>query len=155
MGSEMCIRDRFLSTHQPSSAAPLFREALLIDPDFLHAKTGLAAALLSQPGSEARRLLAEIFSEHPDDIETLLMLARLELETRNLDQADKLLNRALTSAEDKNIQPLDIYALKASADMLRDKENSEWIDKALQISPAYGDIYYVSCLLYTSDAADE
>ena len=134
----------FLSTHQPSSAAPLFREALLIDPDFLHAKTGLAAALLSQPGAEARRLLAEISTEHPDDIETLLMLARLELETRNLDRADNLLDRALASAESKNILPLDIYALRASADMLRDKENSEWIDKALQISPAYGDIYYVS-----------
>ncbi len=134
----------FLSTHQPSSAAPLFREALLIDPDFLHAKTGLAAALLSQPGSEARKLLSEISAEHPDDIETLLMLARLHLETRNLDEADKLLNRALISADSKNILPLDIYALKASADMLRDKEDSEWIDKALEISPAYGDIYYVS-----------
>lgn len=134
----------FLSTHQPSSAAPLFREALLLDPDYLHAKTGLAAALLSQPGAEARRLLSELATEHPDDIETLLMLARLELETRNLDQADALLNRALASAEDKNILPLDIYALKASADMLRDIENSEWIDKALEISPAYGDVYYVS-----------
>ena len=28
--------------------------------------------------------------------------------------------------------------------MLRDKEDSEWIGKALEISPAYGDIYYVS-----------
>ena len=134
----------FLSTHQPSSAAPLFREALLIDPDFLHAKAGLAAALLSQPGAEARKLLAEISIEHPDDVETLLILARLELETKNLDQADKLLDRALKSAAQNNILPLDIYALKAAADMLRDVEDSQWIQKALDISPAYGDIYYVS-----------
>ncbi len=134
----------FLSTHQPSQAAPLFQEALQLDPDLLHAKTGLAAALLSQPGAEARKLLAEISIEHPDDVETLLMLARLELETRNLDQADQLLDRALSSAEAQDISPLDIYALKASADMLRDVEDSEWTKKALQISPAYGDVFFVS-----------
>ncbi len=134
----------FLSTHQPSQAAPLFQEALQLDPNLLHAKTGLAAALLSQPGAEARKLLAEISIEHPDDVETLLMLARLELETRNLDQADQLLDRALTSAESQSISPLDIYALKASADMLRDVEDSEWTKKALQISPAYGDVFFVA-----------
>lgn len=133
----------FLSTHQPSQAAPLFKEALLIDPELLHAKTGLAAALLSQPGAEARKLLAEISIEHPNDVETLLMLARMQLETRNLDDADKLLDRALASAEDQNLAPLDIYALKASADMLRDIEDSEWTKKALEYSPAYGDVYFV------------
>jgi len=133
----------FLSTHQPSAAAPLFREALLLDPDFLHAKTGLAAALLSQPGAEARKLLAEISIEHPDDVETLLMMARLELETRNLDQADALLDRALASTEQQGLAPLDVYALKASADMLRDIEDSEWTDKALEFSPAYGDVFFV------------
>ena len=133
----------FLSTHQPSSAAPLFREALLIDPDLTHAKTGLAAALLSQPGAEARKLLNEIATEHPDNVEALLMMARLSLETRNLDQADELLDRALNSAEKNDIVPLDIYALKASADMLNDIEDSEWTKKALEISPAYGDVFYV------------
>ncbi len=133
----------FLSTHQPSSAAPLFREALLIDPEYMHAKTGLAAALLSQPGAEARKLLNEISTEDPDNVEALLMMARLSLETRNLDQADELLERALKSAETNNIVPLDIYALKASADMLNDVEESEWTTKALEISPAYGDVFYV------------
>lgn len=133
----------FLSTHQPSSAAPLFREALLIDPAYMHAKTGLAAALLSQPGAEARRLLNEIATEDPDNVEALLMMARLSLETRDLDQANEILDRALTSAAASDIVPLDIYALKASADMLNDAEDSEWTRKALEISPAYGDVYFV------------
>ncbi len=133
----------FLSTHQPSQAAPLFQEALLIDPNLLHAKTGLAAALLSRPGPEARKLLAEIHIEHPDDVETLLMLARMELETRNLEAADQLLDQALESAENKALSPLDIYALKASADMLRDNEDSEWTKKALEYSPSYGDVFFV------------
>ena len=133
----------FLSTHQPSAAAPLFREALLLDPELLHAKTGLAAALLSQPGAEAQKLLVEISTEHPNDVETLLMMARLSLETRDLDQADKLLNRALESTERQGLAPLDVYALKASADMLRDIEDSQWIEKALEFSPAYGDVYFV------------
>ena len=110
----------FLSTHQPSLAAPLFREALLIDPDYLHAKTGLAAALLSQPGAEARKLLAEISSEHPDDVETLLMLARLQLETGNIDQADQILDHAIDSVEQQQLSPLDVYCLLYTSPSPRD-----------------------------------
>ena len=133
----------FLSTHQPSQAAPLFREALLLDPELIHAKTGLVAALLSQPGAEARKLLEEIARDDPGNVEALLMQARLELETRNLDSADQLLDRALASADAQGLAPLDIYALKASADMLRDIEDSEWTKKALEYSPAYGDVFFV------------
>ncbi len=133
----------FLSTHQPSEAVPLFEEAIQLDPDYLHAQTGLVAALLSQSGSEARMLLSDLHQKHPDDVELLLLLARLELESRNVDNADKLLDRALISAEANNITPLDIYALKVSADLLRDNEDSEWVQKALDYSPAYGDIYFI------------
>lgn len=133
----------FLSTHQPSQATPLFEEAIALDPDYLHALTGLVAALLSQSGNEARMLLAELHQKHPDDVELLLLLSRLELESRNVDNADKLLDRALASAKAKDITPLDIYALKVSADLLRDNEDSEWVQKALDYSPSYGDIYFI------------
>jgi len=133
----------FLSTHQPSEAVPLFREALLIDPTLVHAKTGLAAALLTGSGEEGQALLQQIRQEHPDNIEALLMHARLNLETQKLESADILLDKALQSAEANDISPLDIYALKATSDMLRDVENSEWVDKALAISPAFGDVYYI------------
>ncbi len=133
----------FLSTHQPSEAAPLFQEALQLDPDYLHAQTGLVAALLTQSGSEARRLLAELSAKHPQDVELLLLQSRLLLESRNVDAADELLDRALASAEENNITPLDIYALKVSADLLRDNDDSPWVQKALDYSPTYGDIYFI------------
>ena len=133
----------FLSTHQPSQAVPLFEEAIALDPDYLHAQTGLVAALLSGSGNEARALMGQLFQKHPDDVELLLLLSRLELESRNVDDADELLDRALISAEENNISPLDIYALKVSADLLRDNDNSEWVQKALDLSPAYGDIYFI------------
>lgn len=134
----------FLSTHQPSQAVPLFEEALQLDADYVHAQTGLIAALLSsESGNEARRLLVQLGQEHPNDVEILLLLARLSLETRNVDDADKLLDRALDSAAAQNMAPLDIYALKASADLLRDEDSSEWVDKALAYSPAFGDIYFI------------
>ena len=138
----------FLSTHQPSQAAPLFEEALQLDPEYLHAQTGLVAALLSQPGSEARNLLVQIAVDHPDNVEALLMLARLALETHDTSRANQLLDQALDSASAQNITPLDIYALKASSDLLvTDDHNitseNTWVKTALEYSPAYGDIYFV------------
>ncbi len=133
----------FLSTHQPSQAVPLFEEAIALDPEYLHARIGLAAALLSQGGNEAGILLDELHRKHPDDVELLLLLSRLQLESRNVDNADALLDRALESAAANNISPLDIYALKVSADLLRDNDDSQWVKKALDLSPAYGDIYFI------------
>jgi tetratricopeptide (TPR) repeat protein len=133
----------FLSTHQPSEAVPLFEEAMQLDPDYLHAQTGLVAALLTQPGAEGRQLLIQLAETHPDDVELLLLQARLALESRNLDIADRLLNRALESATKNNITPLDIYALKVSSDLLRDIDDSPWVQKALDYSPAYGDIHFI------------
>ena len=133
----------FLSTHQPSEAVPLFEEALQLDEDYLHAQTGLVAALLTQSGGEARQLLRQLSNEHPDDVELLLLQSRLLLESRNVNAADTLLDRALASAEANNITPLDIYALKVSADLLRDNDDSPWVQKALEYSPAYGDIHFI------------
>lgn len=138
----------FLSTHQPSQAAPLFEEALQLDPEYLHAQTGLVAALLSVPGGEARNLLVQIAIDHPDNVEALLMLARLALETHDTERAHQLLDQALKAAKEQNITPLDIYALKASADLLVTDEynitsENTWVKKALEYSPAYGDIYFV------------
>ncbi len=134
----------FLSTHQPSQAVPLFEEAMQLDPDYLHAQIGLVAALInSQSGSEGRRLLLQLHAENPDNIELLLLRARLELEQNNLQTADTLLDTALVSAEKNNMAPLDIYALKVSADLLRDIDDSEWVEKALAYSPAYGDVYFI------------
>lgn len=138
----------FLSTHQPSQAAPLFEEALQLDPNYLHAQTGLVAALLSEPGAEARNLLVQIAIDHPDNVEALLMLARLALETNDTERAHQLLDQALESADAQNLTPLDIYALKASADLLVTDEHNitrenSWVKKALDFSPAYGDIFFV------------
>ncbi|MEM7259319.1 MAG: hypothetical protein AAF404_18225, partial [Pseudomonadota bacterium] len=108
-----------------------------------HAQTGLVAALLTQPGGEGRQLLSQLAQQYPDDVELLLLQARLELESRNVDTADAMLDRALATAEQNNITPLDIYALKVSADLLRDIDDSPWIQKALDYSPAYGDIYFI------------
>ncbi len=138
----------FLSTHQPSQAAPLFEEALQLDSTYLHAQTGLVAALLSQPGGEARNLLVQIAIDHPDNVEALLMLARLALETHDTERASQLLDQALDGASAQNITPLDIYALKASADLLVTDEHNitsenTWVKKALEYSPAYGDIFFI------------
>lgn len=134
----------FLSTHQPSQAVPLFEEALQLDANYVHAQMGLVAALLSsESGNEARQLLVQLGEQHPDDVEILLLRARIALESSNVDHADELLDQALAAAAAQGMAPLDMYALKASASLLRDTDSSEWVDKALAYSPAFGDIYFI------------
>ncbi len=133
----------FLSTHQPSQAVPLFEEALQLDPEYAHARIGLAAALLNGGGSEARQVLAQIAIDHPDSVEALLLLARLQLETSSLDSANQLLDQALHYAEEQQLPPLDIYALKATSEMLANSGDERWENEALAINPGYGDVYYI------------
>ena len=130
----------YLQTHQVSDAEALFREALLYDESWLPARLGLAKSLAEGFEGRARELLESILEEHPDSLQALLMLARIELELQNLDTARELLERASVQSEAQGYPPLEIYALQAGANLLEDRPMTEWVDLAL----AY------NCLLYTS-----
>lgn len=138
----------YLQTHQVSDAEALFREALLYDGSWLPARVGLAQALAEGFEGQARELLEEITAEHPDNVHALLLLAKIELELQNLDVARGLLNRALSEVQAQNLPPLEIYALHAGADLLESKPMSQWVERALQYNPRYGDIYAIPAHFY-------
>jgi len=126
----------YLQTHQVSDAEALFREALLYDDTYLPARTGLAASLARGFEGRARELLETILAEHPDNMQALMLLARIELELQNLAVARDLLTRAEIVADAEGHPKLEIYALRAGANLLEDKPLTEWVDKALAISCA-------------------
>ncbi|MBX2881037.1 MAG: tetratricopeptide repeat protein [Granulosicoccus sp.] len=138
----------YLRTHQVSDAEALFREALQQDENWLPARVGLAQALAQGFEGQARELLQSITSEHPDNVHALLLLARIELELQNLPVARGLLNTALSQAEEQGLPPLEIYALNAGANLLEGRPMTQWIEKALEYNPRYGDIYSTPAHFY-------
>lgn len=131
----------YLQTHQISDAEALFREALLYDANFLPAQLGLAEALSEGFEGRARELLNSIVVQHPDNAHAMILLAQIELELQNLDVARGLLNTALQLTQSQGLPPLEIYALHAGANLLDDISMDEWVGKALDYNPRYGDIY--------------
>lgn len=138
----------YLQTHQTSDAEALFREALLYDEDWLPAQIGLAEALSQGFEGQARQSLFRITAANPDNVQALLLLARIELELQNLSVGRGLLNRALAEVEAQGLPPLEIYALHAGADLLEGKPLRPWIDRALQYNPHYGDVYAIPAHFY-------
>ncbi|MFK7862514.1 MAG: tetratricopeptide repeat protein [Granulosicoccus sp.] len=138
----------YLQTHQVSDAEALFREALLYDESWLPARVGLAQSLAEGFEGRARELLESILEEHPDNVHALLLMARIELELQNIDAARELLDHALAQAEVQGHPPLEIYALHAGANLLEDKPLTEWVDKALEYNPVYGNVYAIPAHFY-------
>ncbi|MFK8079315.1 MAG: tetratricopeptide repeat protein [Granulosicoccus sp.] len=138
----------YLQTHQVSDAEALFREALLYDENWLPAKVGLAQSLALGFEGRARELLDTILVEHPDNVHALLLMAKIELELQNLDAARERLEHALAQADIQGHPPLEIYALYAGANLLEDKPLTEWVDKALDYNPEYGNVYAIPAHFY-------
>ncbi len=138
----------YLSTHQKSDAVALFREALRIDPDYLPAKLGLAAAFSRQFEGKVRTQLSKIIDQHPDALEARLLMARLELEIKDTSKARLHLERALQIAQSTSQAMLEIFALSAAADLLDGKTDSDWTRKSLQHNKHYGGIYSIPAYFY-------
>lgn len=138
----------YLETHQVSDAEALFREALLYDETFLPARVGLAQSLAVGFEGRARETVDSILAEDPDNVQALILLARIELELQNIDTGREILDKALVQAEAQGFPPLEIYALYAGANLLEDKPLTEWIDKALAYNPVYGNIYALPAHFY-------
>ena len=131
----------FLDTHQANEAVQLFNESLERDPSHVPAKLGLAAIAAGRFEGRARGWLDEVLSADRDNLPALLLLARMDLEEGALERAAERLDRAQRIAEERDQPPLEVYALKAALDLLNGNANSEWVGRALEYNPTYGEVY--------------
>jgi cellulose synthase operon protein C len=138
----------FLETHQDSEAAKLFQESVRLDPGHVPAIVGLARISAGRFEERTRELIDEALELEPDNLGALLLRARMDLEEGVIDRAERGLDRALEIATDRDVAPLEIYALKASADLLRGTVDSEWTERALAYNPSYGEIYATPAYFY-------
>jgi tetratricopeptide (TPR) repeat protein len=139
----------FLSTHQNDEAAKLFQESLELDEHYAPAVLGLAKVAAGRFEEKARDLANQVIEKSPDSsLEAYLLLARAALEDGVLADADTSLDKATKVAERQKLPTLEIDALRASADLLRGKPDSEWTARALKENPGYGDAYAIPAYFY-------
>ena len=138
----------FLMTHQNSDAIKLFQEALELNSEYLPAKLGLATVATGRFEDRANALVEAVLEADSLQLEAQLLRARMSLEDGSLEAANESLDEALRIAEIKNLPPLEVYALKASSDLLRGVTESEWTQRALDFNPQYGEIFAIPAHFY-------
>ncbi len=138
----------FVAAHQDNEAVTLFQEALELDADYAPAKLGLASVSAGRFEDRARSWVDEALAIDDEQLRAHLLLAQMSLEIGNLDEADASLDRATSLAESQELPALEIYALRASADLLRGVTDSSWTARALQVNEGFGDIYAIPAHFY-------
>ena len=107
----------FLQTHQYNDASQLFRDALKIFPDDVHAKVGLARVLAERFEGEAGPMLQEALQQDEELVEGHLLAAQLALESGQTEAAQKALERAGDLAGKQKQPPLEVFALLAALEL--------------------------------------
>ena len=139
----------FAATHQNNEAVRLFEEALELDADYAPAKIGLAKIAAGRYEEKTREWADQVIADTPEQaLEAHLIIARAALEDGAIEAGEKALDEALELASDHDRSPLEIYALKAAADLLRGTTDSPWTQRALALNPAYGDVYAIPAHFY-------
>lgn len=131
----------YIESHQQQEAAKLFQEALDIDVEHVPAQLGMARVLASRFEGKAIELVEGALEERPRQAEGHLLLARMALEEGDLEAARESLEAALRNARDLGIAPLETYSLLAALEMLEGDPDNDWIGKALEYNPRYGEVY--------------
>jgi tetratricopeptide (TPR) repeat protein len=131
----------FLQTHQYNDAGELFRDALKLFPNDVHAKVGLAHVLADRFEGEAGPMLQEALEQDDELVEGHLLQAQLALESGQIEAAQKALERAGELANEQKVPPLEVFAMRAALESSRDRDPSQWIKRALEYNPRYGAVF--------------
>jgi len=129
----------YLDREQKQDAADLFNEALALQPDHAGALLGLALAASEGFDQAAEQLALRALASNPKLTEARVLLACMALEDGNAEKARAEADKAL-SVDPESLEALSI---KAAADWLEDRAGSPSLMRALQLNPAYGEIYAV------------
>lgn len=139
--------DLFMETYQYQDALDLFQEALALAPENSFALLGAARALVERFESDARKYIDAVLdldnAAAGARYQATLLLARMAMESTDVDAARELLEEASELARSATLPELEIYALYASMDLLAGTDATPWINRALDENPAYGDIYAI------------
>jgi tetratricopeptide (TPR) repeat protein len=144
--------DLYADSHQDAEAMDIYREALERDESNVFALLGAARVLAGGFDDAANAFLTPLLTDPttPDGARTgaLLLSARVALEDGNRDEALAALDDAAEIVERNDWPPLEIYALRAAADLMNNVTESRWTAMSLEYNPHYGGIYAVPAYIY-------
>ena len=144
--------DLYADSHQDAEAMNIYREALERDESHAFALLGAARVLANGFDDAANAFLTPLLTEPTTAdgarVGALLLSARIALEDGNRDEALAALDDAAEIVARNAWPPLEIYALRAAADLLNNVTESGWTAKSLEYNPHYGGIYEVPAHFY-------
>jgi tetratricopeptide (TPR) repeat protein len=144
--------DLFADTHQEAEAMNIYREALQLDPDYGFALLGAATVLVGGFDEAASAYLEQLLSgsgvHEGAQVGAWLLVARMALENSSTEAAREALDKSTDLVARNDWPLLDIYAMRAAADLLDGKVESEWTQESLDANPRYGGIYSTPAHIY-------
>ena len=144
--------DLFADTHQDAEAMNIYREALELDSENPFAMLGAARVLVGGFDDAANAFLEPLLTDEAMHAgarsAAWLLIARVSLESSNMDQAGEALERAGEILAATDWPPLEFYAVRAAADLLNNVTESRYTSLSLEYNPAYGDIYAIPAHFY-------
>src|SRR5665213_212004 len=125
--------DLFHERFNPDDAKKLYEEALKIDPKNADALLGIAQLLADDFDAKANDYAEKALEANPRLYQAHELMARMALEDDNSKKAESEADAALA------IQPdaLNATAVRASIDLLADKESSPWLAKIANRGKGY------------------
>ena len=144
--------DLYADSHQDAEAMDIYREALQRDASNAYAQLGAARVLTGGFDDAANAFLTPLLTD-PETADgakvgALLLKARVGLENASRDEALAALDVAAEIVERNDWPPLQIYALRAAADLLANVTDSRWTEMSLEYNSHYGGIYAVPAHFY-------
>jgi tetratricopeptide (TPR) repeat protein len=144
--------DLYADSHQDAEAMDIYREALQKNESSEFARLGAARVLAGSFDDAANAFLMPLL-ENPETgdgvrVGALLLSVRIALESGSQEDIIATLDEAAQIVERNDWPPLEIYSLRAAADLLNNVTESRWTEKSLQYNPHYGDIYAIPAHFY-------
>jgi len=144
--------DLYADSHQDGEAMSIYREALGIDPENDFAALGAAKVLVGGFDDAANTYLEPLLSDSTRNAgaraAAWLVVARVSLESSNYSQGFDALDKAEELLEKNDWPLLELYALRAAADLLNNITDSTYTAMSLEANPHFGDIYAIPAHFY-------
>jgi len=144
--------DLFAASHQNAEAMDIYREVLAEEPANAFALLGAARVLVDRFEDAANSYLQPLMEGEAYDDGALagawLLVAQVALENNRYDEAEAALDQAGTIIENHEWPQLEVYALRAAADLLNNVSGDEWTQLALADNPHFGGIYATPAHFY-------